>query len=274
MAKVIAAVSGKGGVGKTTVACNVGIKLAGMGHKVLLLDADVGLRNLDIALGIEEAVLYDFVDFIQGRCTMEQAIMSVKNQPWLYFLPGCQSKSDESQEQITPEKMSRLYDDLKGYFEYIIVDTPTGIDGMFRNAVSGVDGCIVVTVPSFASVRDADRVIGLLETSGINEMYLVINRIRLDMIKQGKMLNLDDIIEILGIDTIGLVPEDDNILAVSGSGRDRYGAMDSYGFEAFLNIARRLCGEVVPIVDFDRKESVLSKVKSFVDNLFVGGYEK
>lgn len=258
MSRILVITSGKGGVGKTTVTVNVGAGLAGMGYRVLLIDADVGLRNLDVALGQEDRVVYDFVDLVEGRCTREQAIIPIRKQPRLFLLPAAQTKEKAD---ITPQYMKDMCANLRPLFDFIIIDAPAGIDMGFKNAIAAADTAVIVTTPGIAAVRDADRVIGLLELAGVKEQWLILNRIRMDMIKKGDMLNIDNIIDILGIGTIGLVPEDEEVLASGMRGTMAVGAEGSRAGEAFMNIARRLCGESVPIVDLEDRRGLAQKFK-------------
>ena len=259
MGKVLVVTSGKGGVGKTTVTVNVGAALAGMGHRVLVIDGDIGLRNLDIAMGQQDMVVYDYIDVINGLCDISQAIIQYKEQPRLYLLPAPQI--GDKAETITHLQMMELCEKMRGMYEFVIIDSPAGIEKGFQKAIAGADGAIVVTTPSLAAMRDADRVIGLLEQAGMQEMLLVINRIRMDMIKRGDMMNLGEIIEILGTDTIGLIPEDDHVLACACRGKISVLEPDGMGDEEFLNIARRICGENVPIVDLEGKRGFWSRMK-------------
>jgi len=251
MGKVLAITSGKGGVGKTTMTANIGASLAGMGQRVLLIDGDTGLRNLDMILGNNNEVVYNYLDIIAGHCDISSAILPYRLQPRLYILPAPQLH--DGMVPIQPQDMVELCQKLRPMFTFILIDCPAGIGRGFDNAIAGADGALVVTNPFHTAVRDADRVIGLLEQAGFAEIMLIINRIRMDMIKGGHMLAIDSIIDLLGIDTLGLVPEDDYVLASSMYGNITALQSEGLGREAFLNIARRLCGEVVPIIDFKQK---------------------
>ena len=209
MSKVIVVTSGKGGVGKTTTVANIGTGLALLNKKVVLLDADIGLRNLDVVMGLENRIVYDLVDVVEGICKLRQALIRDKRFEELYLLPAAQTKEKTA---VTPEQMKELCDKLKQDFDYILIDCPAGIEHGFKNAVAGADNAIIVTTPEVAAVRDADRIIGLLEASELPGPKLVINRLRSDMVKKGDMMDIEDMIEILAIELLGVVPEDEKIV--------------------------------------------------------------
>ena len=259
MGKVLVVTSGKGGVGKTTVTVNVGAALAGMGHRVLVIDGDIGLRNLDIAMGQQDMIVYDYIDVINGLCDVSKAIIQYKEQPRLFLLPAPQI--GDKAESVTHLQMLELCESLRGMYEFVLIDSPAGIEKGFQKAIAGANGAIVVTVPSIAATRDADRVIGLLEETGIQEILLVVNRVRMDMIRRGDMMSIGEVVDILGTDTIGIIPEDDHVLACACRGKISVLAPEGLGDEAFLNIARRLCGETVPIVDLEGGRGFWNKVK-------------
>ena len=206
MSEVIVITSGKGGVGKTTTTANVGTGLAKEGKKVVLIDTDIGLRNLDVVMGLENRIVYNLVDVIEGNCRIKQALIKDKRYPTLYLLPSAQTRDKTA---VTPEQMEKLTNELKEEFDYILLDCPAGIEQGFKNAIAGADRAIVVTTPEVSAVRDADRIIGLLEANEIGKTELVVNRLRADMVKRGDMMSSDDVVEILAVDLLGVVPDGD-----------------------------------------------------------------
>ena len=208
MGEVIVITSGKGGVGKTTTTANLGSALAMRGKKVVLLDTDIGLRNLDVVMGLENRIVYDIVDVIEGKCKLRQALIKDKRFTDLFLLPAAQTRDKDA---INEDEMIRLTQRLKEEFDYIIVDCPAGIEQGFKNAIAGADRAIVVTNAEISSIRDADRIIGLLESSNIRNPELIINRIRPEMVKRGEMMDVEDILDLLSIDLIGVVPEDETL---------------------------------------------------------------
>lgn len=209
MSEVIVITSGKGGVGKTTTTANIGIGLAKLGKKVLVIDTDLGLRNLDVVLGLENRIVYNLVDVIEGKCRPKQAIIKDKRFQDLYLLPSAQTKDKSS---VSPEQMKKLTEDLREDYDFVLLDCPAGIEQGFQNAIAGADKAIVVTTPEVSSIRDADRIIGLLEASGIRDNQLVINRLRVDMVKKGDMMSVEDVTEILAIDLLGVIPDDESVV--------------------------------------------------------------
>ena len=216
MGEVIVITSGKGGVGKTTTTANIGTGLALSGKKVVLIDTDIGLRNLDVVMGLENRIVYDLVDVVEGVCRVKQALIKDKRYEGLYLLPAAQTRDKSS---VTPEQMINLVSELKEEFDYIIIDCPAGIEQGFKNAIAGASRAIVVTTPEVSAVRDADRIIGLLEANELRNPKLLINRVRIDMVKRGDMMNIDDIIDILAIDIIGVVPDDEKIVVSTNRGK-------------------------------------------------------
>ncbi|AST92734.1 septum site-determining protein MinD [Sutcliffiella cohnii] len=262
MGEAIVITSGKGGVGKTTTSANIGTALALSGKRVCLIDTDIGLRNLDVVMGLENRIIYDLVDVVEGRCKTHQALITDKRFECLKLLPAAQT-SDKT--AVKPEQMKKLIDELKQDYDYIIIDCPAGIEQGFQNAIAGADRAIVVTTPEISSVRDADRIIGLLEKEDrIEPPKLVINRIRNHMVKNGEMLDVDEIVSILAIDIIGIVADDDSVIRASNSGEPI--AMDptSKASIAYRNIARRILGESVPLQSLeDDNRGVMFKLKKF-----------
>ncbi len=245
--KVIVITSGKGGVGKTTSSANLGMALASRGKSVVLVDADFGLRNLDLLLGLENRVVYTILDVLSGECRMEQALVRDKRQPGLALLPAAQTRDKSA---ITPEQMQEITNRLAESFNYVLVDCPAGIEQGFRNAIAGAESAIVVTTPEVSAVRDADRVIGLLEAAGLREPRLVLNRYRPQMVQANDMMSVDDVLEILAVKLLGVVPEDEQVIVTTNRGEPIVlMASPPPAGQAYLNIARRLEGEDVPLMD-------------------------
>ena len=250
MSEVIVITSGKGGVGKTTTTANVGTGLAQLNKKVVLIDTDIGLRNLDVVMGLENRIVYNLVDVIEGNCRIKQALIKDKRCPNLYLLPSAQTRDKTS---VNPEQMKKLVADLKAEgFDYILLDCPAGIEQGFKNAIAGADRALVVTTPEVSAIRDADRIIGLLEANEMKNTHLIVNRIRMDMVKRGDMMSMDDVVEILAIDIIGAVPDDENIVVATNQGEPLVGN-DTLAGQAYMNICKRITGEEVPFLDLDKK---------------------
>ena len=260
MGEVIVITSGKGGVGKTTSTANIGTGLALKGMKVALLDTDIGLRNLDVVMGLENRIVYDLVDVVEGNCKIKQALIKDKRYEGLYLLPAAQTKDKNA---VKPDQMQKLCKELKKEFDYIIVDCPAGIEQGFKNAISGADRAIVVTTPEVSAVRDADRIIGLLEANEIREPKLLLNRVRDDMVKRGDMMSTEDVLEILAIDLIGVVPDDQSIIVATNKGEPAVTDNKSLAGHAYRNIVRRIMGEEVPFDD-NKKQSFIDKIKSLL----------
>ena len=258
MGEVIVITSGKGGVGKTTTTANLGSALAMRGKKVVLLDTDIGLRNLDVVMGLENRIVYDIVDVIEGKCKLRQALIKDKRFTDLFLLPAAQTRDKDA---INEDEMIRLTQRLKEEIDYIIVDCPAGIEQGFKNAISGADRAIVVTNAEISSIRDADRIIGLLEASNIRNPELIINRIRPDMVKRGEMMDVEDILDLLSIDLIGVVPEDENIITQTNKGEPAVANKKAASGKAYIEIARRILGENVEItIPGRKKESFFSRI--------------
>ncbi|MCJ0930731.1 septum site-determining protein MinD [Virgibacillus halodenitrificans] len=260
MGEAIVITSGKGGVGKTTTSANIGTALALMEKKVCLIDTDIGLRNLDVIMGLENRIIYDIVDVIQERCKLKQALIKDKRFDYLSLLPAAQT-SDKS--AVTTDGMKQIISELKQEYDYIIIDCPAGIEQGFQNAVAGADKAIVVTTPEKSSVRDADRIIGLLEKEDMESPRLIINRIRNHMMKNGDMLEIDEIIQVLSIDLIGIVIDDDEVIKASNKGEPVALQPNPKASIAYRNIARRILGETVPLQSLEDEKGVLYKVKKF-----------
>lgn len=252
MGEVIVITSGKGGVGKTTTTANIGTGLASLGKKVVVVDGDTGLRNLDVLMGLENRIVFTILDVIEERCVLRKALIKDKRFDSLYLLPTAQCRDKDD---ITAEDMLKIIEELKEEFDYILIDCPAGIEQGFENAIAGADRAIVVVNPEITSVRDADRVIGKLDAKEISEHYLVVNRLNYEMTKNGDMLGVDDIIECLAIKLIGVVPEDKSVTISTNKGEPIVLDLNSNAGKAFSNIGRRLIGEEVPIQNFEEESS-------------------
>ena len=244
----ITVTSGKGGVGKTTTVASVGIGLAQLGRKVCLLDTDIGLRKLDLMLGLENRIVYDLVDVIEGVCKLRQSLVRHKEFPNLALLPAAQTRYKE---EVTPSQVKQVVDELKNEFEYILIDSPAGIEGGFRNAIAATDRAILVVNPEIPSVRDSDRVIGLLEAADLREIDLIVNRVQPGMVKAGDMLSVERIQNHLAINLLGIVPEDRRIIRSSNTGEPVIMDAKSTAGRAFSNISRRINGESVPFMELE-----------------------
>lgn len=257
-ARVIVITSGKGGVGKTTTTANIGAALADKGHKVLLIDTDIGLRNLDVVMGLENRIVYDLIDVIEGRCRISQALIKDKRCQNLVLLPAAQIRDKND---VNTDQMKELIFSLKDSFDYILIDCPAGIEQGFKNAIVAADEAIVVTTPEVSATRDADRIIGLLEAAGIKGPRLVVNRLRIDMVKDKNMLSVEDILDILAVKLLGVVPDDETVVISTNKGEPLVYKGDSLAAKAFKNIASRIEGVEVPLLDLDVKMSILEKIK-------------
>ncbi len=256
--KVLVVTSGKGGVGKTTTSANLGTALAMMDKKVVLVDTDIGLRNLDVVMGLENRIVFDIVDVVNDNCRLRQALIKDKRFENLCLLPAAQTKDKSA---VTPHQMKNLTNELRQEFDYILVDCPAGIEQGFKNAVAGAESAIVVATPEVSSVRDADRIVGLLEASGLINSQLVINRIRPKMVRRGDMMDIDDIVDILSIDLLGVVPEDEAIVISTNRGEPAVLGHTSLAGEAYRRIARRIVGEEVPVHSFDESSNIMTRFK-------------
>lgn len=262
MGEAIVVTSGKGGVGKTTTSANLGTALALAGKRVCLVDTDIGLRNLDVVMGLENRIIYDLVDVIKQRCKLNQALVKDKRfDDSLYLLPAAQT-SDKT--AVSPIEMKALIDELKRDFDYIIIDCPAGIEQGYKNAVAGANKAIVVTTPEISAVRDADRIIGLLEKEDIEPPKLIVNRIRNHMMKTGDMLDIDEIVNHLSVDLIGIVADDDDVIKASNNGEPIALDADSKTAIAYRNIARRILGESIPLQSLEEdQKGVFTRLKKF-----------
>ncbi len=260
MSEVIVITSGKGGVGKTTTSANVGTGLAVLGKKTVLIDTDIGLRNLDVVMGLENRIVYNLVDVVEGNCRMKQALIRDKRYPNLYLLPSAQTRDKTA---VSPEQMKKLVDDLRDEFDYILLDCPAGIERGFQNAIAGAERALVVTTPEVSAIRDADRIIGLLEAADMGMIDLIVNRIRMDMVRRGDMMSMDDVMDILAVNMIGVVPDDESIVISTNQGEPLVG-MGSMAGQAYLNICRRLMGEQIPFLSLDTQPKLLSRLSSLL----------
>lgn len=236
MGEVIVVTSGKGGVGKTTTTANIGAGLVNLGKKVVVIDADIGLRNLDVVLGLENRIVYDIVDVVTEQCRLKQALIKDKRFDGLYLLPAAQTKDKDA---VSTDQMIKLCQDLSATHDYVLIDCPAGIEQGFKNAIAGADRAVVVTTPEISAVRDADRIIGLLEAAEVNDPKLIVNRIRPDMVRRGEMMDLDDMRDILAIDVIGVVPDDESVVISTNRGVPTVSDDASFSGQAFRNISLR-----------------------------------
>ena len=260
MSEIIVITSGKGGVGKTTTSANVGTGLAILGKKVVLIDTDIGLRNLDVVMGLENRIVYNLVDVVEGNCRMKQALIKDKRYPNLFLLPSAQTRDKTS---VNPGQMVKLVDDLREEFDYVLLDCPAGIEQGFQNAIAGADRALVVTTPEVSAIRDADRIIGLLEASGMKTIDLVVNRIRIDMVRRGDMMSLDDVMDILAIDIIGAVPDDEDIVISTNQGEPLVGIGTPAG-QAYMDICKRITGETVPLLNMAARGGFFFKLSNLL----------
>lgn len=268
--RVIVITSGKGGVGKTTTNANIGTALARAGKKVVMIDTDLGLRNLDLLLGLENRIVYTIVDVVEERCKLKQALVKDKKNPNLCLLAAAQTRDKTA---VTEEQLKNICEELKKDFDFILVDCPAGIEQGFQNAVAGASEAIVVTTPEMSAVRDADRIIGLLEArEEIKSYKLLLNRVRPNLIKSNDMMSVDDVVEILSADLIGIIPEDTGIITSTNKGEPIVNDEKSLAGKAYNNVARRIIGEDVPFLNLEEDNSMLGKVKKFFSGLM--GKEK
>ena len=258
-AQVLTITSGKGGVGKTTATANLGAALATRGQRVACIDADIGLRNLDVVLGLENRIVYDLVDAVEGRCRLSQAMIKDKHIPDLYLIPSAQTRDKTA---VSPSDMIRICNELKKDLDWIIIDSPAGIERGFKNAIAPADQVIVITNPEVSAVRDADRIIGIVEAEEKGTPKLLINRLNPEMVKQNNMLSADDVVDLLAIHLIGIVPEDKGVLISTNQGRPIALDEKSLAGQAYQNISRRILGEDVPLLDLDKSGGFFSRLSS------------
>lgn len=257
MARVITVTSGKGGVGKTTTTANLGTALAMQGSRVVTIDADIGLRNLDVVMGLENRIVYDLVDVVEGRARMRQALIKDKRLTELYLLPAAQTRDKDA---VTADDMVALTSKMRQEFDFVLIDCPAGIESGFRNAIAGADEVLIVTTPEVSAVRDADRVVGLVEAAEKGPPRLIVNRLNPRLVSRGEMLSMEEVVEILAIDPLGVVPEDDMILSSTNRGEAAVFNQYSQAGRAFMNIARRLAGEDVPLLPISDQQGMLDRL--------------
>lgn len=262
MSEVIVVTSGKGGVGKTTITANLSIALSKLGKKVIAIDTDIGLRNLDVVMGLENHIIYNIVDVIEGNCRLHQAIIKDRKHSNLYLLPSAQSKDKDA---INPNQMVNLVEKLKTQYDYILIDCPAGIEQGFRNAIAAATTAVVVTTPEVSAIRDADRIIGLLEKDGMASVYLLVNKLRPDLVKKGDMMSSEDVSEILGSEIIGCINDDVNVVIATNRGEALVDQNTSTG-KSLTHIAEKLTGEKIYMDKDERRFSLL-----FFRNIFSRG---
>jgi len=263
MTRIIVITSGKGGVGKTTCTSNLGMALARQGKTVAVVDADFGLRNLDLLLGLENRVVYTALDVLAGDCTVEKALVKDKRQPNLGLLAAAQNRNKEA---ITPAQMKQLVGGLRGKVDIVLIDCPAGIEMGFQNAIAAADEAIIVTTPEISAVRDADRVVGLLEANDVKTIKLLINRLKPAMVQEEQMMSVQDVLDILAVPLLGVVPDDERVIVAANRGEPLVlEANLSVAGVAFSNITRRLLGEEVPLIDLSAPhDDLISRLRRFL----------
>ena len=259
--RTIVITSGKGGVGKTTATANIGLGLAMRGHRVVVIDTDIGLRNLDVVMGLENRIVYDLVNVIEGDCKLNQALIHDKSEYELYLIPAAQTRDKNS---IDPEQLRELCAKLEEEFNYVLMDCPAGIEQGFKNAISAANEAIIVTTPEVASIRDADRVIGLLEAAELHRPKLIINRINPDMVKRGDMMDQRDVVSLLAVEVLGLVPADEKTITAANRGVPVVHDKKAPAGAAFLRIAARVDGDEVPLMEVESRSGLMSKFKGLL----------
>lgn len=260
--RVLVVTSGKGGVGKTTTTANLGTGLAKAGQKVCLVDADIGLRNLDLIMGLENRIVYDLVNVAEGVIDLRKALVRDKRfDDRLFLLPAAQTREKDA---VDEGQMRELCNKLRAEFDWVLIDCPAGIEQGFRNAVAGAEEAVIVTTPEVSAVRDADRIVGKLESCGIARPRLILNRVRADMVRRNEMMSIDDVLEILAIKLLGVVPDDETIIVSSNRGEPAVLDPASKAGEAYRNIVRRLLGEEVPIMALEEDQGLLARLKRIV----------
>jgi len=257
-AKVVTIASGKGGVGKTTAVANLAVALAMEGSRVVCIDGDIGLRNLDVVMGLENRIVYDIVDVIEGRCKLRQAMIRDKHYQELYLIPAAQTRDKTA---VSPSDMVRICKDLRADTDFILIDSPAGIERGFRNAIAAAERVLVVTNPEVSAVRDADRVVGILEAEEKGPPALIINRLNPSLVKNNDMLSAEDVLDLLGIQLIGIVPEDETVIIGSNRGTPVVTDPKSRAGMAFRDIGRRLQGQDVPFMDLEPQSGLWNAIQ-------------
>jgi len=263
-AQIVTITSGKGGVGKTTTTANVSVALANMGQRVVCIDSDIGLRNLDVVLGLENRIVYDLVDVVEKRCRIRQAMIRDKHFDNLFLIPAAQTRDKSA---VSPSDMVMLVGELIDDADWILIDSPAGIERGFRNAIAPAGEVIIVTTPDVSSIRDADRIIGIIEAEQKGPAKLILNRVNMQLIQRGDMIDADDVLELLAVKSIGIVPEDERVIVSTNVGKPVVLDKKSKAGMEFNNIARRLMGDEVPFVDLDHKGDLLQRLS----HIFGGG---
>ena len=256
-AKIITITSGKGGVGKTTAVASLGIALASRGQKVVCVDGDIGLRNLDVIMGLENRIVYDIVDVVEGRCRLRQAMIRDKRLSGLFLIPAAQTRDKNA---LSPSDMIRLGDELRNEVDWVLIDSPAGIERGFKNAIAPADRVLVLTNPEISAVRDADRVIGILEAAEKGSPSLILNRVNPEMVRKEEMLSAEDVLDLLAVDLIGVVPEDKAVLIAANQGAPIALDKESKAGQAFRNVAARLMGEDVPFMDLEDQGGLWKRI--------------
>ncbi len=256
-ATVITVTSGKGGVGKTTTTANLGVALAMLGQRVVTIDADIGLRNLDVVMGLENRIVYDLVDAVEGHCRLRQALIRDKRLSELFLMPAAQTRDKTA---VSPEQMIEITDQLRPDFDFLLIDSPAGIERGFQNAIAPADRVIIVTTPEVSAVRDADRIVGLVEAEEKGSPTLIINRLNPDMVRRGEMLSTEDVVELLAIDLLGIIPEDKQVIVATNQGTPVVLDGKAPSGQAFRNIAGRLMGQNIPLMPLKGSESMLGRL--------------
>ena len=259
--RTIVITSGKGGVGKTTATANIGSALAMRGHSVVVIDTDIGLRNLDVIMGLENRIVYDLVNVVEGRCRLRQAMIQDKHRLELYLIPAAQTREKDA---VQPSQLKALCAELEEEFNYVLIDCPAGIEQGFKNAVAAAGEAVIVTTPEVSAIRDADRVIGLLEASGLHRPKLIINRISADMVKRGDMMSQADVESLLAVEVIGLVPADERTVSAANRGVPAVHDSRSTAGAAFVRIAARIDGEEVPLKEIGARPGMFNKLRDMV----------
>jgi len=256
-AKIVTITSGKGGVGKTTATANISVALAQLGQKVVCIDSDIGLRNLDVVLGLENRIVYDLVDVIEGRCRIRQAMIKDKRFEGMYLIPAAQTRNKNA---VSPSDMIQLCNEIREEVNWILIDSPAGIERGFKNAIAPAEKVLVITNPDVSAVRDADRIIGIIESEEKGPARLIINRLNPEMIRRGEMLDAGDVLELLAVKLIGIVPEDEKVLRSTNIGKPVVTHEKSIAGQAFRNIARRMMGDDIPLIDLVNKDGIFHRI--------------